>query len=68
MLDISFIKFGILKVKLQLFFGDVSVLKVWKLIANFAIKEHVQLRFGVQKSPLFLEESSELEQTWQFCR
>ena len=30
------------------------------------LKGHVQLRFGVQKSRLFSEKWSELEQTWQF--
>ena len=30
------------------------------------MKEHVQLRFGVQKSSSFRECWSKLEQTWQF--
>ena len=36
--DISFIRFGSLKVRLQSFFRDVSVLKVCKLIKNYAIE------------------------------
>ena len=36
--DISFIRFGSLKVKLQSFYRDVSVLKVSKLITKYAIK------------------------------
>ena len=32
------------------------------------IKEHVQLRFDVQKSPVFWEKWFELEQIWQFDR
>ena len=31
-------------------------------------KEHVQVRFGVQKLPVFCEQWSELEQTWQVDR
>ena len=31
-------------------------------------KEHVQLRFAVQKSPVFRELWSKLEQPLQFCR
>ena len=38
LIDISFIRFGSLKVKLQSFVGDVSVLKVFKLNTNYAIK------------------------------
>ena len=38
MLGILFIKFGSLKVKLQSFSGDVSVLKVCKLNTDYAIK------------------------------
>ena len=34
----SFIRLGSLKVKLQSFFGDVSVLKVCRLITIYAIK------------------------------
>ena len=36
--EISFIRFRNLKVKLQPFFGDVSVLKICKLNTNYAIK------------------------------
>ena len=38
LLDISFIRFGSLKVKLQSFLGDVSALKLCKLNTNYAIK------------------------------
>ena len=38
MFDISFIRFGSRKVKLQLLFGDESVLKVCKLNTNYDIK------------------------------
>ena len=38
--DISFIRFGSLKVKLQSFSGDVSVLKVCKLNTNYVIRFH----------------------------
>ena len=36
-----FVTFGSLKVKLQLFFGDVSVLKVRNMNTNYAIKFYV---------------------------
>ena len=38
MFEISFIRFGSLKVKLQSFFGDAIVLKVCKLNTHYAIK------------------------------
>ena len=45
-----------------------SVIYKKKLIQS-KDKEHVQLRFGVQKSPvIFKEQWSQLEQTWQFDR
>ena len=37
MFDISLIRFRSLKVKLQSFYGGVSVLKVCKLNANYAV-------------------------------
>ena len=58
----SFIKFGSLKVKLQSFFRDVSVLKVCKLNTNYAIKFYKRTRKKLlpnvhQKMFLIYEES-----------
>ena len=60
--DILFIGFGSLKVKLQSFFGDVSVLKVCKLNTNYAIKFYKcskkKLLSNVQKKMFFIYEES----------
>ena len=61
--DISFIRFGSLKVKLQLFFGDVSVLKVCNLNTNYSIKKFKSVlgrnfcRMSIKRCFLIYEES-----------
>ena len=38
------------------------------LFHNAFHEEHVQLRFGVKKSPVFSEQWPRMKQTWQHCR